>query len=400
MPDLSTIPALAEIFAVSCDELLRGERKSPTERSEISAGNEEASPKGEKQRQRLLKSTLSQYQNLSFIAMGVSLVGLLAALICNLVFLRASLGFLIGAIFLVASIICQTVFINSAFLRVEDAGLDTASLSDYKRKVISLAQKSYGLTAGFIGFTLPMLPVDAYCGLTASSMLLNGSVGAAFFLLIYVIVVYFVNAALLKKGVYTLSEEAAAIYHQNHKWKRKCAIILAALLVPTSLFHVFGVQSLWNPYILSSSCGVSFDDYESFVAYMEKDVPYESDFNNYNGIPSTNAKDQVNSGDTILTEPIEWYDEEGNIITEDEALTETLLDSDGNVVCTYIARNQNVFSIRYTPKEGTVLPIQVISTHDYREAKNRSNLISLIYCILYPTELLVVLFIYFKKKAR
>lgn len=28
-PDLSVIPAIAEIFDVTCDELLRGERKAP-----------------------------------------------------------------------------------------------------------------------------------------------------------------------------------------------------------------------------------------------------------------------------------------------------------------------------------------------------------------------------------
>lgn len=31
-PDLSVIPVIAEIFGVTCDELLRGERYSPAER--------------------------------------------------------------------------------------------------------------------------------------------------------------------------------------------------------------------------------------------------------------------------------------------------------------------------------------------------------------------------------
>ena len=34
-PDLAAIPAIAEIFGVTCDELLRGERKSPAQRTEI-----------------------------------------------------------------------------------------------------------------------------------------------------------------------------------------------------------------------------------------------------------------------------------------------------------------------------------------------------------------------------
>ena len=44
-PDLSVIPVIAEIFDITCDELLRGERKSPTQRSEI-AEEPETSAKG------------------------------------------------------------------------------------------------------------------------------------------------------------------------------------------------------------------------------------------------------------------------------------------------------------------------------------------------------------------
>lgn len=117
-PDLSIIPAIAEIFDVTCDELLRGERKAPMERAEISE-DMEVSPKGKKQRQRLLNSTLSQYQNRTYIAMGISVMGMIAALICNLAFLKAVLGFLIGAIFFATGIVCQAIFVNKAFQCVQ-----------------------------------------------------------------------------------------------------------------------------------------------------------------------------------------------------------------------------------------------------------------------------------------
>ena len=100
---------------MTCDELLRGERKSSTERAEMPE-DKEISPKGEKQRKRLLKSTLSQYQNYTCIAVGVSVVGMIVALIGNLAFLKAVLGFLLGAIFFAASIVCQIVFMNKVLL--------------------------------------------------------------------------------------------------------------------------------------------------------------------------------------------------------------------------------------------------------------------------------------------
>ena len=135
--------------------------KSPEERTVVSEENE-TTPKGEKQRQRLLKSTLSQYKNHTYIAMGITVVGMIVALVCNLAFLKAILGFFLGAIFFAASIVCQAVFVNKAFFSVEDAGLDANILSDFKRKVIGLAEKSIGLTVAFIGFTFPLILVDAY----------------------------------------------------------------------------------------------------------------------------------------------------------------------------------------------------------------------------------------------
>ncbi len=392
-PDLSLIPTIADIFGVTCDELLRGERKSLTERTEIT-DNSEISPKGEKQRQRLLKSTLSRYQNLTYIAMGVSVVGMIAALICNLAFLSAVLGFLIGAIFFVASIVCQAIFVNRAFLSVEDAEVDVISLSNYKRKVINLAEKSIGLTVFFIGFTFPLIMVEAYWGLGLDSLLIWGMIGAVPFLIIYIVVLYFVNASLLKKGVYSLSDGELAVYHHNRKLKRNCFISLIVMLIVTLLFHVFGGEMLWSSYNLSSSYGIVFDDYENFVEFMEQDISadyiYEVKNNTIFSVPI--REEQI--GETT------YYDEYGNEISEEEALTKTLEDSNGNVVCTYMERNESVSFIRYTPKEGTVLPIRVITTGDYEDAVRVSNLITTVYCVLYPIELLAVLLVYFRRRGK
>lgn len=391
-PDLSIIPAIAEIFGVTCDELLRGERKSPMERAEIS-GDAEISPKGEKQRQRLLKSTLSQYQNLTYIAMGISVMGMISALICNLAFLKAVLGFLIGAIFFATSIVCQAIFINKAFQRVQDAGLDTASLSDYARKVIGLAEKSIGFTVCFIGFTFPLILKDAYLGLGADSLLIWGSICAALFLMIYAVILYFLNDSLLKKGVYSFSGKELLTYHHNRALQKKCSIYFVIILTGTLLFHVFGGEMIWSSYNIASAYGIVFNDYESFVSYMEQNIPADVYETSYNGAIST----PVPKGK--IGEPI-YYDEYGNEISEEKALTRTLKDSNGNIVCTYMEKNENVSSVRYTAKDGTVLPIQVITSSDYQIAARRSTLINMIYCILYPIELLVVLLIYFKKRSR
>ena len=131
------------------------------------------------------------------------MIGLIVALSCNLAFLKAILGFFLGAIFFAARIVCQAVFVNKAFFSVEDAGLDDSTLSGFRKSVIALAERSVGLTASFLGCTLPMVLAAAGMGLASESLLILGAVGAAAFLVVYSVVLYFLNASLLKKA-YTI----------------------------------------------------------------------------------------------------------------------------------------------------------------------------------------------------
>ena len=374
-PDLAVIPVIAEIFGVSCDELLRGERKPPDERTEA-AEQAEPAPKAEKQRQRLLKLTLSQYKSRTYIAMGVSVLGVIAALICDLAFLKALLGFFLGAIFFAVSIVCQAVFVNRAFFSVEDAGLEESALSGFKRSVIRAAERSIGLNVAFLGFIFPLLLVDAGMGLTLDRLLLWGAVGAAALLLVYAVVLYFLHAALLRKGVYALPEKEAAVYHRNHELKRTCAIVLAAVLAVTFVGHQLAT-SIWGPYSIMK--GTTFADYDSFIQYMERDIPADSD--DHAGEPRQSA--------AKLPDGI-----------GEEALTRRLEDSNGNVVCEYIDRNESVVSLRYTPKDGTILPITVCTEDDLQTVQQTAAARHVLFGAAYCLECLIVIVVYIKKRAK
>ena len=83
-PDLSLIPVIAEIFDVTCDELLRGERKSPVEREAAreaketttdteenpATTKEELSAKSEKQRLPNLKTALILHLDFLFLELS------------------------------------------------------------------------------------------------------------------------------------------------------------------------------------------------------------------------------------------------------------------------------------------------------------------------------------------
>ena len=393
-PDLAAIPVMAEIFGVTCDELLRGERKSQEERAEATEQSEPTAT-GEKQRQRLLKSTFSKYQTYTYIAIGVSVVGMIVALICNLAFLQAILGFLLGAIFFAASIVCQAVFSNRALLSVEDAGLSETDLSDFKRNVYWLAEKSIGVTVCFVGFTLPLMLVDAFMGLGLDSLLLFGIPGMVLFLLVYAIICWNLNGSHIRKGVYSLGEKESEKYWHNHNLKRKCVVGGAIALACTLAFHAFGMEMIWSAANLSP--GTTFEDYDSFVTYMEQDVPYDYSSTSHAEhsavpIPADPPSDSV--------EDETWYDENGNEITEEEARRETLVDKNGDVVCEYIRRNDQVARVRYEAKDGTVLPITVITESDNRVGWARHEAVNMIYCVLYPIELVAAFLVYMKKRAK
>lgn len=74
LPDLTLIPVIAEIFGVTSDELLRGERKVSNTAS--------ADSRSEKQLRRILSGTKKAYQSRSLISFMISVIGLILAFTC------------------------------------------------------------------------------------------------------------------------------------------------------------------------------------------------------------------------------------------------------------------------------------------------------------------------------
>lgn len=379
-PDLSLIPVLAEIFDVTCDELLRGQRRSPQERE----APEQPAPKSEKQRKHLLDSSLSRYRNGCYIALGINAAGLLGAMICNLGFLRAYIGFFVACVFYAASAVCQAIFLNgclSAFGSEEPSG----ELSRYRLAAARLAKTTFGVTLMFLGISLPLilLPDDTYVGLSGESWLLYGLLGAAVMLLLWTLACHFINGWLIDKGICTLEPQQEAAFRHNRSVKRSCALILAGAFLLTFLLQA-GANQLWSPWNLAK--GLEFDSYDSFAAYMEQAEP-------------------VHYSDGTVAQPVPtdsiWYDDSGNEISYEEALREELYIADGTPegkpVRTYIHRNFNVVSVRPAQtKDG--LPITVVTHRHMQAAQTKNLLINLAFIPLYLAELAGVILFYRRKR--
>lgn len=153
--------------------------------------------------------------------------------------------------------------------------------------------------------------------------------------------------------------------------------------------------------------GTTFQDYDSFIAFMEQrpDSPQNSEnredsniiwYDNLgNTISEEEAWERV-SEDKSAT----WYDEFGNEITMEEAKHRTLEDVNGMVVCEYTEWYEGVVSVRYTPKDGTVLPITVCTYGDLHEAEDKVAVRNVLFGVGYCVEVLITFLVYFKKRAK
>lgn len=376
MPDLSLIPVIAEIFKITCDELLRGERKPAAER-------ETQSPKGKKQWQRIIASGMNRFQNRSYIAIGISLVGLIAAMIGNLCFQRAYIGFFIGCVFYLVSILLQIIFANQALLCIGNEEFQESDVGQFKERVIKLAKYSIGVAVFLFAFSLPLTDnsIGIYRGLMMSTWLRRSIVYLLVALAIWYLVCQFIYAALIKKGTIQLTEQQAAVRSKNRQVKRRCALWLLAAMTITLV-----AQILFNtvvPVSIFAEPTRVFEDYESFEVFMERDIPLKPK--------------QLNSLKNILNSILGRL---GGTVASDHWDTETLIDGSGNIVCQYLRKNLSVVHIDYAGTIDDFLPISVYTTGNLQVYHEKMEIINRCFLAVYLLEAVAAFLVYSKKHTK
>lgn len=105
-PDITLIPAIAEIFGVTCDELLKGERldsKNISQRTEKQV---------EKQLFSLITRTMMNFKTLVWIAFALSLAGLVCMLAITIVFAKSEAGFAVMLLFQIPAFVIAVTAVN------------------------------------------------------------------------------------------------------------------------------------------------------------------------------------------------------------------------------------------------------------------------------------------------
>ena len=211
MPDLALIPAIAEIFGITSDELLRGERNN--------AENADNTPsnllgKGEKRALVMVERRLKHFSMLTAIPAVLSFAGLTTAVLLNLLLYEGLIGFFVAAGCCLGSAIIEVCLAITYSLRRTE---EFAAIAARVRAVQNIITRTdAGIIAADICIVAFCTPLAAYLTgggmrLAAESWLTSGleitcCTGAVIFAAYGV----FIRPALIGRGALYFSPERAA----------------------------------------------------------------------------------------------------------------------------------------------------------------------------------------------
>lgn len=366
-PDLTMIPALAEIFGVSCDELLNGGRINSEERQP------RQEQKTAKQIDFLINRVRASFAVHSAGIYALSALGLLAALVCNTVFSRAYLGFFLACVFYVGGLMWLTMKLIASFSALVYE-TESPLLDRVKEKIVRGAAGNLTGVLIMLAAALPLIVVvnSPYYGLDISDWARYGLVFAGIAAVIGLIICAAVPRICTARGVYVPEEMTV----KADKLRLKSALILVAVLVVTA-----AVQIALNSDTTLFADSTSFDNVDDFVTFMET----KQTSGGYNDAPATAVEYDAPAYDSR-----QWREEH----------THSIEAPDGSVVCTYIQRNENVASMSFTWVENELVSIKVITGDQLRVAWQRQTLMNEAFIAVYIVEAAVCLIVFLSKKKK
>lgn len=334
-PDITLIPVLADLFDVTCDELLRGERSSKE-------SFKETPEKKERRMNVLINKSRHRFYAFSLISAGLTGLGFLFAVVCNSLLHMARLGFYcaLGS-FLVAGI-AQAVVYFIFTGEIETDKIENESYLEYKRQLRDISLKiGYGIIIvlaiclplfqfGKVSFTEYMTQLTEIMGLEYET----GAGGATEYL------------------------SSISIGLQPKTWLLYGSIYGAIAAVLCGLFN-FLVR-----YSDMKSCRfqVTEDDFSKCMETIPKDMW---------------------KGTVDLRKQLDKYHR-------------TLYGDQGELLCEYTLYNDSVIHIEYGANNK--LPITTYTEEDYLLATQKADDLMWIWSVIAVLESAIVFVIYFARR--
>lgn len=256
-PDLYLVPAIADIFGISADELIRGERNAAGDASETPY----TAARTEKQIKAMLAGKFSKLRSLSFIPLGLALAGVIAAVICALVTVNCTdgygyhtevswLGFIIACVLCAGGIICEVCFALNAFQRPDEEFDDySIKCAQHNARVLALSSAVIFIETAVLFFYLPLLAMDSRILQTAPLMWPGIGLNIAG---IAVCLAYLIYCKTIRRKCV---ENGMAIYPEGYtvRAKRENKTLAIIATVCTAIFIALTVLNIVFPELVQTS---------------------------------------------------------------------------------------------------------------------------------------------------
>ena len=381
-PELSLLPSIAEIFGITTDELLRGERNNPDREaaSEDVANKQKA--KSDKQFKLMLDRNSRKYKNLTLISVGITILGFIAAMIANLGFSKGLIAFCLATAFCVASEICQICFaINARITPDEDDDTYTDRIQEANTRVIKTATVITFVNLLMLAFCLPLVTMvnGVNYGLVFEYWLGYGLLWSTIaFVVCYILYTLIIRRKLCEKGVIVLTEK------QTDEIKRNNKLLVKAVSISAAIAFVLGAGIVvWN--IIGWDVTIeekTFDNWADFKAFMEDDYDKWLD-SGYSYIDL--------DGNLVIQTPIDndvevLYPDDEKIPQEKaypKKETTEIRNAKGEVICEYYYNPDLYKRILFTESADDKMPVTVITNQAYYDGHDTFQTVeSILYTLI------------------
>ena len=154
LPDLTLIPIIADIFGITADELLRGQR-----RSQENIVPEAPLPRSDKQLIFLIKKTKTDYFICCCISVFLALLGLVAAMLANLGYQRAYIGFFAGCFFFIPAVLFQILVLVDYLCKLDTDELENPSITQLQQQMFRSAEIVLAIVVTLFSTCMPLILV-------------------------------------------------------------------------------------------------------------------------------------------------------------------------------------------------------------------------------------------------
>ena len=358
LPELSLIPSIAEIFGITTDELLRGERNNPDRESACADEDTvKQKSKSENQFKLMLEMRNRKYKNLTLISIGITVLGFISAIVVNLGFSKGLIAFCLATAFCVASELCQICFATNARVTPDDDGDYFLRIQEFNASVVKKATVVSFINLLLIVFCLPIVTLidGANYGLHFDEWLGFGILFSAIALLIfYIIYELLIFKLLVKYNFVVLAEKQTEEKKRSNKLLKKTVLISASVAIGLGVCICIWYSVGWDAFLEKHT----FDNCDDFKAFVEND--YDNWFyEGYGRVSFDGVEVEMRPSDPDYPHKVVGH----------RKIYGSIQNSSGEEICVFCYNPDLYWRIEFTPQSDDKMPVTVITNQAVYDAR-------------------------------